>query len=568
MSACRLQLQLFVRAASLALAALLFCAAPGAGEAAGVAIRGVSDVWATAAGSPVYVDVPPGTGGRVAVTAAIGDAERFEIRRNTILPPGTAGRFELSMPSVGYPEVTCAAGGESVSRTLSAFATPGAEYEAAARSAFACVNGYLLREFESLGEIRKQFTFRNGYLAMDDLPGRWQSYVGVFNTMVMDAREAERLQPAQREAMALWVRWHGGRVWLGGENAASAAAAIGLDTAGKPSVDVAGVRCVFLNRGVVFLQAEPSAAAIGTLLRDFVFDRERRAARDPLEAFFPGGWGSANSSLGRRLAEPLGGVSTYAIVASLVLLGLIMGPLNYWYIRRKRNSLLLFITTPIIALVGTAGIFAVSFLSEGIGGGYTQSALFVGARDADDAMLYNALVVKPGFSAPTLRFDERSHVLPLVTAKNEYVLDAGDGLRLTSGWLKPRFPSGFIVARPVVRRMTIRIDEEEGRYYAVNDLGYRVDMVAAALPNGGHGVAMDIAPGARRPFERDSGAALDRLRRDCGRMLGGERLFENAVMAAKSDGLPYLESGGLDATRVEGSYYFCVLGDPEPEGRP
>ncbi|MDR1521174.1 MAG: hypothetical protein LBU23_13680 [Planctomycetota bacterium] len=535
--------------------------------------------WAAGASFPVILDARSETGAELRLTLRGWDAAGniHVITRRAALPPVTPVRLELTSPAQHYT-LQYAGGNVSDQRPQHFYNFSEAQLDGAAPAPLACLNSFMMGDFGALDSGQKRPGGFAYAVAADDLPGRWQSYANLTGVLVMEPRAAAALRPDQRGAVARWARWFGGRIWLAGDGAAGAAASLGLEkAAGERSAALDSRLEVYpAGNGWVFLQREADAATLArhapwaapSIPDAAPYARARQV--NPLAAYFPKrprpGVKIADPS-GAGLFETLGGMPIGIIIGSLLLLGLILGPLNYWFIRRRRNSLLFFITTPLIALAGTAVIVAGTFLSEGLDGEYNQFAVL--ARDAasGEAMLFDLRAVRPGLFAASPSFSGESLALPLRNDAGELHSDLGGGLGLVSGWLKPRFPSGFLLVQPATSRLNLALEREGGSWYARNGLGFAVKRMAARFPDGSFGLAEDIAPGERkklRPDEQngEGEGGLPDLYLRARRLADDQPAFSGVTLAAECAGLPYLQDGGMNSERLGGEYFFLAVGDP------
>ncbi len=554
-------LVIFLAALGLAPAALR------AGENPAVVIRPAPEAWISQAMAPLYIDVrSPRSDGRLRVDLEFRSPEEYTISRETTLPAGMSSRLEFTVPADGYGRVVCRSGGWSEEREVfgQRFDNGSGFLRHGQTPPLICVNGFLFRELVGESERLRDREGESGLevrsLALDELPARWQSYCGLSGVLVMEAREARALGPERREALARWVRWQGGRIWLAGPGADDAARELGLD--GKSAEPGEGVIARRALTGWAWTQSSPDAGALVARL-------PKEPVTDPLHAYYRPGYDATPLYW---LLDSLAGPSTNLIVVALVALGLAMGPLNYLYIRRRKKPILLFVTTPLIALAGTGAVFAASYLAEGRAGGYTQFAVLV-RTGGGDATLYDARGVRSGFAAASPRFSAETLVLPIRRDGRErgrYALDLTDGTRLIGGWLRPRFATGFLTVTPVICRMDVKVEEEGGNHFAVNNLGFALRRLAVRLPDGGLAEAANVPPGGRvRLSSSQRGSMLgSSTLRDMWPLFGDGAPFRKYQVVAECEGLPYLDDGGLGAARLSGQFYYCRVdmdgaGDPE-----
>lgn len=542
------------RCSGFAFAALFFiaaCPAARAGQDPEIVVRNPPTGWSSRASVPLYVDARARRGGEYQLTLRGEGRISYRITRTVTLAPNSTTRLELTLPTPDYASFRMEGQGWSTMENIYPGGGP-----SDSQPAMLCVNSFMLRELAALPASRQPAGGVFNSISMDELPGKWQSYSGLSAVIFIAADEAETLRPSQREALATWVRWLGGRVWIAGANAAAAAEAIGLGGPGGRGTPSGVPRRLNILNGRVYLQDSPDATEIAEALSE-------NTPPNPLHSYYethsyydstPGGW----------LVSAFGGVSSNAIIATLIALGLVLGPLNIWYIRRKGNSILFFITTPLVALVGTLSIFGASLWTEGFGGSCNRMAVLVRHGRSDEAMTFNGMAIKSGFYAPTPRFSSQALTLPFRSEgeQTDVASDFTDGVLLTGGWLKPRFASGFLVAQPVVARMGVDVVREGGGYAVVNNLGYRLKSVAAVFPDGKYGLAENVPPGGRVPLRAEARSSrLRDLLSLAQRLFDSRPAFAGVSLIAACDGLPYLDDGGMGVSLREGEYYFIQAGD-------
>ncbi len=546
------------------MAALAFSAATAAAaEDPEIVVREPTQAWISRHAAPLYIDIRSRRGGRLRVEMDFRAQAEYAVTREVDMPPESSLRLEFSVPVGASGRIRCLTGGRVVEKTVGTPSFNTYFLGGDKRPPLVSINGFLYRDLEGL---RNSMTGGDELvvhtLGMDELPARWQSYAGFMGVLLLEAREARTLGPERREALARWVRWLGGRVWLAGPGADDAARELGFDDAVAESRD--GIARRSVANGQVWTQSAPDA--------DRLLNRLPAVQpNDPLAGYYWEGNGYAYNrpDPGGWLLYSLAGASTNLIVVALIVLGAVMGPLNYLYIRRRKNPLLFFVTTPLIAIAGTGVVFAASFLAEGGAGGYNQCAVLIRAGTGGDAMLFDGKGVRSGFYPASPRLSAETLVLPVGRAAEDakYSVEIGDGVRLAGGWLRPRFATGYLAATPVVSRMNIDVEERGGEYYAVNGLGFEVESLVVRLPGGWYGLAENIQPGVEARLSRGKDdmrvGALESMARH---LFGGGDAFPRIDLIARCSGLPYLEDGGLGASRLSGEYYYCRLSSDGPGG--
>ena len=503
-----------------------------------VSVRAMPNGWVSNIAMPVKIDAASRSGGTLRLVFTGGGKRQI---RTVQLAPGKPARIELPLYSGTNGRVEWSLGDES------GYEAVGWPYGFdGVLPPIIAVNAFILRDLEAV-EQRSRERRTLASLPVQELPSDWQSYAGLNSVIAMDADDAGRLTPAQCQALAQWIKWFGGVLWLGGDGGERALARLGLPLSLATVIDRPfGKEATYLN-GVVRLAEIPNASVI-------YLD-----GAAPRELFNPRWIG-----YGADLLESLGEIPVSFIVLSLVLLGLFLGPVTYWIVRQKKNPLLFFFIVPAAALFGTACIVGGAFFLEGVGGEYNQIAVLARHAGGNSSMFFDMRGVRPGFVVPEVKFGADAMALPFSDNRDEKTIDTTDGVRLVAGWLRPRFATGYLTLRPVVSRMNVEVHPDGDGYKAVNNLGYRVQKMAAFLPDGTLGWAENIPAGGSVPFETERGTRrYEELCRQLDVLNEQTPPVANVLLVAQADGLPYADDGGLGGALREGKFFYVLAGNRE-----
>lgn len=525
------------------LCALLLAGAASAGESlrppdTTVSVRAMPNGWSSAIAMPVKIDATSRSGGTLHLSF---NSRSNRHTRSVQLAPGRPARIEMPLYFGSTSRLNWSLGGDSGVQSVG---WPSIHHND--QPPILAVNAFFLRELETVAQhSRDDRTLAS--IPVQELPSDWQSYAGLEAVIAMDASDASRLTPAQREALSRWIKWFGGVLWLAGDAGEQALVALGLPLPLATVTDRPyGRDAAFLN-GIVKLTENPTASIIyldGT---------------GPRQLFNPRWIG-----YGADLLRGLGEIPVSFIVLSLVLLGLFLGPVTHWIVRQKKNPLLFFFIVPVAALFGTACIIGGAFFIEGVGGEYNRNAALVRYAGGNSAMFFDMRGVRPGFVVPEVKFAVDTLALPFSDNRDDKAVDTTDGVLLGSGWLRPRFATGYMTMRPVVSRMNLEIHPDDEGYRVVNNLGFRVGKMAALLPDGGLGWAENVPAGGSARLEPERGTR--RYEELCGRLnvLNNDLPpIANILLVAETDGLPYTDDGGLGGTLREGSFLYVLAGNRE-----
>lgn len=399
------------------------------------------------------------------------------------------------------------------------------------------------------------------------LPQLWQSYAGLQGVILLNAEDTGSLNDRQKTALSQWVRWGGGRLWLIGENATAVTAAVsefGLSTAGMMQRKNGGISRYFCLTGELWLKT------------DLDFSKWTDCTIDDMTGIVPAMTTNTTQFTScNALLEGLGQISAFTINTILIVMGIFLGPLNYLYIRRTKSLLLFYITTPLLALLGSLAVFGYSAFNEGWGAKYRETVLMMHETGTDRAAIYQAQGIYSGLSSPTMTFSEDALLAPFRKTgggTQPFSSDLTKGIRLTGGWITPRTPSGILSVTPVTTHMGIEVSQDGERYYALNTLTHAVRSLSLQVGGGKNLMARGIKPGERKLLVADgNGKVLSDLR---GRVVQhfGNQSYSDLRLVAECDGLPYQEQTGLGGEKLSGTYFYAASGQdwaiPQAGGKP
>ncbi len=272
-------------------------------------------------------------------------------------------------------------------------------------------------------------------------------------------------------------------------------------------------------------------------------------------------------------SPPLGGL----LLMSWTL-AILMGPVNYWWVRRRGVPVLFFLTTPLLALGGMVVLGAYALAGQGLGTHIREHALLLHDLTSGQGMVYLARAVRAGKAPPMPpTFSLDTAIVPF-SSPSVGVLPARavtnwtGGQRLEEGYITAREPRGLVTLSPVPVRMAVRVTvDARGRLVVDNGLPHRVREVvvrvqglrglpieastpyygATEVPSGGRRV---LAPWKAKYAPWSLFVSLDRL---------------DWQVFAECDGLPLLPDGGVTGEVDHGVYnYIAAWSSPLPGSRP
>jgi hypothetical protein len=184
------------------------------------------------------------------------------------------------------------------------------------------------------------------------------------------------------------------------------------------------------------------------------------------------------ASRGFRLPiDGVGGIPTKAYLSMLILFSIVIGPLNYIYLWRRRQQVLLVLTVPVISLLFIGVLAAYAFLGEGLGVRGRATTFTLLDQTTKQAATRASVSLYAGGIAPSggLTFPSQFAVFPVgsdgVGIRGSTTVDFTDSQRFSNGMLQARSPSNFeeITFGPARERLSIERSGNE--FSVVNGLG-------------------------------------------------------------------------------------------------
>lgn len=221
---------------------------------------------------------------------------------------------------------------------------------------------------------------------------------------------------------------------------------------------------------------------------------------------------------------PIPGVGQPPIVMFLVLLSgfsILIGPVNYFSLRRRKRLYLLLVTVPAAALVTTILLLLYGIVSDGIGvrirsRSYTRLDQAAGQQVTWSRQTYYA-GLRPSRG---LVFDESTLVMPIDplskayrqnNAPVSYVLDWNQAQVLRSGYLQAREPAQLMVVQAAPQPARITLHNGDGHLTARNEIGGTIRHLVVRDVVGQWFHAENVAAGAQaalQPLDPNTAALL------------------------------------------------------------
>jgi hypothetical protein len=229
---------------------------------------------------------------------------------------------------------------------------------------------------------------------------------------------------------------------------------------------------------------------------------------------------SANTEFAKFLVPGVGlaPVSEFRILITLFVL--LIGPLNYWWLKRAKRLHLMVLTVPLAAAVTTAGLFAYAIVADGFDTRVRAHSYTRLDQRSGDAVCWTRLSYYAGLSPGkglTIPADIAMYpILPAwagdwsVGEQRDLVWDANEA-RLTQGWLNSRTPTQYLSVRSRKSPHHVEVLDSGDKLRVKNLLGVRIKTLLVVNDAGkiylGENAANDSST-ALVPIARDDAARL------------------------------------------------------------
>jgi len=196
-------------------------------------------------------------------------------------------------------------------------------------------------------------------------------------------------------------------------------------------------------------------------------------------------------------------IQTYKVLITFFVV--LIGPVNYWLLRRFERLHLFLFTVPLAALIATGGLLGYALMSDGLESRLRSRSLTVLDQRAGQAVSSARLSYYVGLTPSSgLTFPRETVVTPLElepayyltgNARRRIVWDGEQ--RLTRGWLPARTPMQLVTQRAYLspRSLEFAAAAADGSRNVTNNLGVRVHELLVSDEGGNLFSAQSLAAG-------------------------------------------------------------------------
>lgn len=287
------------------------------------------------------------------------------------------------------------------------------------------------------------------------------------------------------------------------------------------------------------------------------------------------------------LIPGISGVPVFAFLLLITVFSVVIGPVNYYYLARRKRLHLLVLSIPLIAVITSVSLFAYSVVAHGFGTkSRVRSITFVDQRlqksvTMSRISLYSGLAPSDG-----LTFPQETAVYPIWPYVGGETFEAGtvDWTRaqaLRTGWIKSRTRTQFRTTTYSDQRERLQVKSQSGRMEISNGFGLTLANLLVADAAGNVFFGENIAAGANavlKPATADQIKAfhgtLDGHRPRIPKQAGTAPYQRSATVATPYDEVPLSTSFGRSEmeealptfelegkVRLDPSTYFAILAE-------
>ncbi len=245
------------------------------------------------------------------------------------------------------------------------------------------------------------------------------------------------------------------------------------------------------------------------------------------------------------LKLPIPDVPLQVLFLVMVAFVLLIGPANFFLLRKFRKEPLILVTTPVISLIFC--LLVIGFITVGEGWHSRAKALGVTLLDQDTKLASTrAMMVVYSPVPPRSGYEFDSEDMLRFAGAGKLELREDSSQRLSSGLLRPRLPLGCSIERVSTQREHLKLTREGDGVGVVNGLGVRLVSLSVVAPDGWvYDSEGAIEPGARAVLRRSQSV------RDCGLDWSD---IQKKLLAEKEKCRP----AGL----IPHGYYFAIAKEP------
>jgi hypothetical protein len=332
------------------------------------------------------------------------------------------------------------------------------------------------------------------------LPSNWLGFTSL-RAVLIGTAEWDQLDDGQRSALLTWTACGGDLIVVGG-NLQTLVPGV-RETPGASDL---AVRAYYFGRvHVPTFHALATGGGLTTALSNADKVRDANWAL-PVNAAID--WGTTAAG-GFRLPIPgVSGVPARTYLTILIVFSIVIGPVNYWFLWRRKQQALLVLTAPLISAIFIVLLGGYVIAGEGFGvrgRAVTFTMLDQVRRQAvmrASVSLYAAGMTPGG----GLRFPRDMAVFP-ISSRDRHALDLTEAQRFSSGVIQARSPTNLEQVGFRSARERLGLTLEAGGVAVVNGLDSTISALVYRIGNRDYSLTEPLAAGARGVLRADGPGA-------------------------------------------------------------
>lgn len=258
--------------------------------------------------------------------------------------------------------------------------------------------------------------------------------------------------------------------------------------------------------------------------------------------------GMANNDFSNWLIPGVGLAPVISFQVLITLFVLVIGPANYWLLKRFGRLHLMVLTVPLAALAITLALLGYGVFSDGFATRVRALSITLLDQQTGEGATWSRLSYYAAF-APSkgLTFTDDTAVYPIhpgsleaydadvTLAKRDLVWVPGEQ-RLTQGWLASRTPTQYLAVQPRTTDLELSIDME-GEPSVTNLFDSDAQLIVVVDENGDFWIAEDVETNEQMKLEKvDRPSAVTAVREQ---LSGREPQFPDGFAAVEDSPLLY-----------------------------
>jgi hypothetical protein len=392
-------------------------------------------------------------------------------------------------------------------------------------------------------------------------PSSWLSFTSLLAVLI-GPKEWEQLSEPQKQALLAWTAGGGDLMFVGGELKQLLQ---GSQNHGAVKTDAKAAATRYFFGHIYF----PTSAEITTNGLDATLSMTRSAVQEPglaLPANRAPSWNHIAERGFRLLIPGVNGIPARAFFWILFFFTILIWPVNYFFLFRRRLQALLVLTVPLVSGLFVVVLAAYAIGGEGFGVHGRATTFTILDQSRRQAATRASVSLYAAGMAPSggLRFPRDVAVIPIGTdgqgSREPETLNLTDLQQFSSGIVRARVPANFEEIRVTPVRERLSFTRDGGHISVTNGLG--VNVAQLRYRDGGTLYVLNerLQPGERRTLQAAFGPG--EIIQFWEKLQAGER---QTSQATRSGALPALLST-LVQSGVPSPEIFQRAVNSQPDG--